>query len=444
MRFLLLLVAACGSSSAPDPAQEPPKTKPPVDVPEVKEAGTPIAFAPRGMTVIATRNAVVIDGQSIASITNGAFDAAELEGGALGFKLARLTSFTQAWVAESTTQGRPVDEAGLLLERTLTYRVLIQLMYSIKVAGVRRFAIAAQSNGELISLPIVLPDKKPVPSISRQPGRDLAAQIDALKNQEPKLGVPGKARIAIKAKSVTPARSLSVDAIAVKIQAAYLRGLERCAKAKKPETVTLGFTITEQGRATTPKVSGTSPSAIDCMAGLISGWRFPTPKTAAGEPAETVAELVLAIAPAEDEPESTASATALQGRGDSEAVTPRAPGKDLGELVASIDEVPRLVVSVTDTQLLVWSFTGLEGTLSHPKLAVPLGPTGITAVQTELENVVMRRWQGKPRPAESREIVLMATGKTSLQTVVELMFAIRQTRDRRELFPDIQLSSSFE
>lgn len=210
MRFLLLLVAACGSSSAPDPAQEPPKTNPPVDVPEVKEAGTPIAFAPRGMTVIATRNAVVIDGQSIATITNGAFDAAELEGGALGLKLARLTNFTQAWFAESTTQGRPADEAGLLLERTLTYRVLIQLMYSIKVAGVRRFVIAAQSNGELISLPIVLPDKKPVPSISRQPGRDLAAQIDALKNQEPKVGVPGKARIAIKARSVTPARSLAV------------------------------------------------------------------------------------------------------------------------------------------------------------------------------------------------------------------------------------------
>lgn len=181
------------------------------------------------------------------------------------------------------------------------------------------------------------------------------------------------------------------------------------------------------------------------MAGLISGWRFPSPKTAAGEPAETVAELVLAIAPAEDEPASTASATALQGSGDSEAqLSPRAPGKDLGELVASIDDVPRLVVSVTDTQLLVWSFNGLEGTLSHPKLAVPVGPTGITAVQTELDNLVKRRWQGKPRPAESREIVLMATGKTPLQTVVELMFAIRQTRDRRELFPDIQLSSGFE
>lgn len=449
MRFLLLLVVACGSSSAPDPAQEPlsAKAKPPVDVPEVKDVGTPIAFAPRGMTVITTPSGVVIDGRSIAPITNGEFDATALEGGALGLKLARLTNFTQAWVAESKTKGTPADEAGLLLDRTLTYRVLIQLMYSIKSAGVKRFAIAAQSNGELIALPIVLPDKKPASATGRSPGRDLDAQIDALKEKEPieKPGVPEKSRIAIKRKSVTPALSLTVDAIARKIQAAYLRGIERCAKAKKQETVTLGFTITEQGRATKPKVSGTSPSAIDCMAGLISGWRFPMPKTAAGEPAEAVAELVLAIAAADDdEPVSTVSATALQGRDDSDAqMSPRKPGKDLGEIVASID-VPRMVVSMTDTQLTVWSINALEGTLQHPKLAVPLGPTAIRAVQKELEDIVRRRWQGKSRPVGSREILLMPHSTSSMQLVAELMFAVRQTRERLELFPDIQLSSGFE
>lgn len=445
MRFLLLLVAACGSASAPDPAPEPlpAKAKPPVDVPDVNQVGTAIAFAPRGMTVMATRNAVVIDGNLIASITNGALDPAELEGGALGLKLARLTSFTRAWVAHSKTKGAPADEAGLLVERTLSYRVLIQLMYSIKVAGVTRFAIAAQRNGELIALPIVLPDHKPAAAATtdRQPGRDLGAQIDALvKEQTVTRGVPGKARIAIEAKSVMPALSLTVDAIATKIQSAYLRGIERCAKAKATETVTLGFTVAADGRATKPRISGTSPSASDCMAGLISGWRFAIPRTAAGEPGETVAQLVLEIAPAEEEL-STISAVALQGSGGEADMGRRNPGKDLNDLV---DPSPRMVVSVTDTQLLVWSINALEGTLTHPKLAVPLGPTGIEAVRTELENLVKRRWQGKPRPAASREIVLMPTAKTSLQTVVELMFAIRETRDRLELFPDIQLSSGFE
>ena len=446
MRFLLLLVAACGSASAPDPAPEPlpAKAKPPVDVPDVNQVGTAIAFAPRGMTVMATRNAVVIDGNLIASITNGALDPAELEGGALGLKLARLTSFTQAWVAESTTKGIPADETGLLLERTLTYHVLIQLMYSIKVAGVRRFAIAAQHNGELVALPVVLPDHKPAAAATtdRQPGRDLGAQIDALvKEQTVTRGVPDKPRVTIEAKSAMPALSLTVDAIAMKIQSAYLRGIERCAKAKATETVTLGFTVAADGRAMKPKISGTSPSARACMAGSISGWRFAIPRTAAGEPGETVAQIVLEIAPAEEELASTISAVALQGSGGEAEMGQRNPGKDLNDLV---DPSPRMVVSVTDTQLRVWSINALEGTLTHPKLAVPLGPTGIEAVRTELENLVKRRWQGKPRPAASREIVLMPTAKTSLQTVVEQMFAIRETRDRLELFPDIQLSSGFE
>lgn len=101
----------------------------------------------------------------------------------------------------------------------------------------------------------------------------------------------------------------------------------------------------------------------------------------------------------------------------------------------------KMVVAITKDKIMLWSMTGLEGTLEAPKLTIAIG--GADKLTPALTEIVKRRFKGK-RDAVDRQILVMADGAVPMKIVMAVMFAIRTAADGSELFPDIQLSTGFE
>jgi biopolymer transport protein ExbD len=124
------------------------------------------------------------------------------------------------------------------------------------------------------------------------------------------------------------------------------------------------------------------------------------------------------------------------------------------------DELPlNLVVSVTRDRVLLWSITGVEGTLQQPKASFqrtgregeacdgahmcesnscdtasrrckassePPAPVfDYRAINAALFEIASRRYAGKARPATTYQIRLMADGLIPYSTIVSLMGAMR-------------------
>lgn len=124
------------------------------------------------------------------------------------------------------------------------------------------------------------------------------------------------------------------------------------------------------------------------------------------------------------------------------------------------DELPlNLVVSVTRDRALLWSITGVEGTLQQPKAsfqrtgrdgeacdgaqmcesnlcdpaarrckAGPDTPAPVfdyRALNAALYEIASRRYAGKARPATTYQIRLMADGQIPYSTIVSIMGAMR-------------------
>jgi len=125
--------------------------------------------------------------------------------------------------------------------------------------------------------------------------------------------------------------------------------------------------------------------------------------------------------------------TTLPDRGPPQAASADSdPGK-------GVDEKPlKLVVSVTRGEILLWSITGLEGTLQEPKARIPR--TGDTAgdhpipqydyqqLSDALAEITQRRWGGKHRPVETYQGMLMADGDTPYGTIIAVMDTMRCKR----------------
>ena len=103
---------------------------------------------------------------------------------------------------------------------------------------------------------------------------------------------------------------------------------------------------------------------------------------------------------------------------------------------AAPDEQPiQPVVSVTNRRLLLWSISGLEGTLAEPILELPvLPPSGGDTVtrfdyaqlNQALFEIASRRYAGKLRPPETYEIILQVDGDIPYETVINTMDAVRR------------------
>jgi biopolymer transport protein ExbD len=99
-----------------------------------------------------------------------------------------------------------------------------------------------------------------------------------------------------------------------------------------------------------------------------------------------------------------------------------------------------LVVTVTTENVALWSLSGSEGTVDHPKVktAVP------EELQGALEEIESRRWGDGPRNAADRRILLMADGDLPVQRIVDILSVLRTARSGHELFPDVMLGLGFQ
>lgn len=100
------------------------------------------------------------------------------------------------------------------------------------------------------------------------------------------------------------------------------------------------------------------------------------------------------------------------------------------------DEQPlQLVVSVTKKRVLLWSISGLEGTLQQPKLEIPAGAAGsnpdlpvfdLQRLNDSLFEIAGRRYTGSARPTDTYEIILQVDGDIPYDTVVGVMDHLRR------------------
>jgi biopolymer transport protein ExbD len=101
------------------------------------------------------------------------------------------------------------------------------------------------------------------------------------------------------------------------------------------------------------------------------------------------------------------------------------------------DEQPlQLVVSLTKSEALLWSISGLEGTLLQPKARVPRSPGSqgsadpvphydYRKLNDAVHEIAARRWKGKQRLEDTYEIVLQAEPETPYETIIEVMDNVR-------------------
>jgi hypothetical protein len=122
------------------------------------------------------------------------------------------------------------------------------------------------------------------------------------------------------------------------------------------------------------------------------------------------------------------------------------PGADRSARAPDPEDEPlRLVVSVTETEILLWSLSGHEGTLQAPKLRIARpSATAVAELGQALAEIAKRRWDGRNRPETSHDILFMADSTITIQAVLELLGAMRATPDGTVLFRDILLSAGFE
>lgn len=119
------------------------------------EAAAPVTGKPR--TIVITPTAITSSGKTIVPVSNGDVDASYKEGGSLGVKIPRLTNYLASLHQLDTQQMRasgqdptkgPDPELLVLADRTIPYRLLIEVMFSAKAkeAGYKHFRLIVQKN----------------------------------------------------------------------------------------------------------------------------------------------------------------------------------------------------------------------------------------------------------------------------------------------------------
>lgn len=106
-------------------------------------------------TLILTPTALVLEGEEIVAVRNGAVDASEKEGGARGYKITKLTrvlsSLRQLENQKAIEKGQEpskIPELLIIADRTTPFRLLFDVIYSAKEkeAGYKRFRLIVQKH----------------------------------------------------------------------------------------------------------------------------------------------------------------------------------------------------------------------------------------------------------------------------------------------------------
>jgi biopolymer transport protein ExbD len=99
------------------------------------------------------------------------------------------------------------------------------------------------------------------------------------------------------------------------------------------------------------------------------------------------------------------------------------------------DEKPlQLIVSTTKQGMLLWSISGLEGTLEAPKARINRQQTkpdeapayDYKALNDALYEIAARRWKGKARAIDTYEIILQSDPDIPYETIVHILDAVRR------------------
>lgn len=116
---------------------------------------------PEGASIIIiSPEAISVEDKQIVAVRNGDVDASQKEGGAIGMKIPRLTKFLGAWrrsaEADMRQKGKQppvVPEIMIIADRTIPYRLLLQVIFSAKQdeAGYKRFRLIVLKQEDLVT-----------------------------------------------------------------------------------------------------------------------------------------------------------------------------------------------------------------------------------------------------------------------------------------------------
>lgn len=171
----------------------------------------------------------------------------------------------------------------------------------------------------------------------RQPGADLARQMDDAQNRVVTIGDNGHTSRVDDSARVGTGRDLHVDqpdalipaetahqertgrivlqplpgegerttlspqAVLDKIQTAYITGLQRCYRLGQNEDATLEgkikieFSVDEHGRVADPSAEGLTPKVDACVQHFMTSWHFGIPRDQAGEATDATFEIALVL-----------------------------------------------------------------------------------------------------------------------------------------------------
>jgi biopolymer transport protein ExbD len=435
------VATACDSGSKPSGAGSAAAAAK-LDIPQVPASPALVAL-PSSPRVSVKHDAIEVNGKKVMTLAEGVVAAEDKKDGAHGIAITTLGAALAPLAKDA-----PLVVA---FDRKLSYRLLVEVLYTAKQkdAGFKKFLFAVTDGKTELAIPLALPERGPG-------GVAYVARNDVKTN----------GRIATEM-TKNEDSSLTSDTVLRKIQSLYQQGLKRCfqdALTRNPKlggNVALSFTVDRQGKVVKPSAKGFDDDIDACMTSKMSTWRFPIPKDKDGEPTEATftTKLVLvadggevdrskpkAKGPATDEElaeiaEELAKLETPRGSLEKPDATPVQP------LLVDPDKMPvQLVVSIAKDELLLWSISGLEGTLKEPRASLPLrDPATMTKLNAQLLDIVKRRWDSKDRLPDTQQILVMADRTTPLQTVAEVFAAVRSSSDGKTvLFPDILLSSGFE
>jgi biopolymer transport protein ExbD len=147
MTILLVSFIAQAASSATDVAARSVQLPPIPSNEEIPDETT---------TLVITRNAIVVEGKPVVSVTNGQVGCGDKEGGCLGHKITNLTTFLARLHAGQLAKAaeRPnfnkddpkLNEIMIIADRTTPYMLLIEVMFSAKQteAGYKTFRMIVE------------------------------------------------------------------------------------------------------------------------------------------------------------------------------------------------------------------------------------------------------------------------------------------------------------
>ncbi|MEO8702031.1 MAG: biopolymer transporter ExbD [Kofleriaceae bacterium] len=149
MTILLVAFIAQAAASATDVAARSVSLPPIQSNEEIPDEVT---------TLIVTKNAIVVEGQSITGVKGGQVDCTEKEGGCNGLKITRLTQFLSSLHTAQLSKSRekpgfdPNDpkhhEIMVIADRSTPYHLLIEVMFSAKQpeAGYKHFRMIVEKS----------------------------------------------------------------------------------------------------------------------------------------------------------------------------------------------------------------------------------------------------------------------------------------------------------